>query len=212
MKNKTPKTLKIIALAAACLAAWARTAAATTATLAPESRLELEGTSTLHPWEAKTSALQVALAFPNANGALAGAVETQSPATMTVAIPVKALKSEHSGLDKNMQKALKADQFPDITFALQSYQLKKDKDAAQTIVAAGELAIAGVKKPATLTATVTQKDGRLVLDGEQPVLMTDFGIKPPTMMMGSIKTGDRVVVKYHLELLSAATDSKSNGK
>ena len=30
--------------------------------------------------------------------------------------------------------------------------------------------------------------------------MTDFGVKPPTMMMGTIKTSDRIVVKFHLVL------------
>ena len=30
--------------------------------------------------------------------------------------------------------------------------------------------------------------------------MTDFGVKPPTMIMGTIKTADKVSIKYHLEL------------
>ena len=44
------------------------------------------------------------------------------------------------------------------------------------------------------------REGRAVIDGEQPLLMTDFGVKPPSMFLGTVKTQDRIVVKFHLEL------------
>jgi hypothetical protein len=37
--------------------------------------------------------------------------------------------------------------------------------------------------------------------------MTDFGIKPPTMFMGMLKTHDKVVVTIELQLALAAQAS-----
>jgi hypothetical protein len=31
--------------------------------------------------------------------------------------------------------------------------------------------------------------------------MSDYGIKPPTMMMGTIRVGDKVTVRYRLLLV-----------
>lgn len=52
------------------------------------------------------------------------------------------------------------------------------------------------------------KDGRLVVDGEQPLLMSDYGIEPPKMMLGTVKTDDKALVKYHLELASRPVAGK----
>jgi len=40
----------------------------------------------------------------------------------------------------------------------------------------------------------------IVLEGSKALLMSDFGIKPPTMFLGTLKTADRVVVEWRLVL------------
>ena len=37
--------------------------------------------------------------------------------------------------------------------------------------------------------------------------MTDFGIKPPTMFMGMLKTNDKVTITFELQLALAAKAS-----
>jgi hypothetical protein len=37
--------------------------------------------------------------------------------------------------------------------------------------------------------------------------MTDFGIKPPTMFMGMLKTDDKITVKFELQLALASKAS-----
>jgi hypothetical protein len=51
-----------------------------------------------------------------------------------------------------------------------------------------------------LEAGLSWKEGRLLLDGERALLMTDFQVKPPRLMLGALRTDDRVVVKFHLEI------------
>jgi hypothetical protein len=38
--------------------------------------------------------------------------------------------------------------------------------------------------------------GAYVLTGQLPIRMSDYGIKPPTAMMGTIKTGNDVKVTF----------------
>jgi len=173
-------------LAATVLALAAATAGATTATLQPGSKLWLEGDSTLHPYRSDAERID-----------LTAELERQKPSKLTVRIPIAALKSEHKGLDKNLQAALKAKDNPDIVFTLEKFEAAPGSDE---VTAIGNLTVAGATKEETIRAKVAWKDGRAVVDGQEPLLMTDFGVKPPTMMMGTIKTSDRIVVKFHLVL------------
>jgi len=43
-----------------------------------------------------------------------------------------------------------------------------------------------------------QHDGTLRAQGALPILMTDFGITPPTALFGVVRTEDRLVVKFDL--------------
>jgi polyisoprenoid-binding protein YceI len=196
--NKTQKK-SLTALLSFFLAAqgWAATAAS----LGAGSRLWLEGSSTLHPFESEATVLDVAL---TTDEALAGALKASVPAALTVKVPVAGLKSKHKGLDKNLRKALKADEFPEIVFQMKGYSVEEG-----VIVAWGDLTVAGATKETTLNARVSWKDGRARLDGEQPILMSEFGIKPPSMMLGAVKTADKIVVKYHLEF---ETQNKEQGE
>lgn len=194
----------IILLGGAALAAGA----ATTAKLGSGSRLWIEGDSTMHKWESSATKLEVAVTMDGSS--LASGMAAQAPAKLTLSVPVKEMKSEHGGLDKNLQNALKADQFTDIVFTMSGYKLDQ---AAGTVAATGELSIAGVTKPEIVIAKYAEKDGKLILDGQQPLLMTDFGVKPPTAVLGTIKAEDRVVVKFHVELEPAgAASTTKDGK
>lgn len=169
--------------------------------LLPESRLWLEGVSTLHPFASTATAMNMAFAWgPGAPDSAPAAFKAGAPASMTLTIPVAKLKSAHKGLDQNLQKTLKADKNPDLVFALRSYSITPPA----TLEATGDLTVAGVTKPQAIRATLRDEDGRAVVEGEHALLMTDFGIKPPTMMLGAVKVQDRIVVKFHLELKSGA--------
>lgn len=69
-----------------------------------------------------------------------------------------------------------------------------------SITVKGDLTIAGVTKPAEITAGYTFSGNTLTITGSHQLLMSNFGIKPPTAMMGSLKTGDEVTVEFDLNL------------
>lgn len=194
-----------LAFASVVLApAWADTP--TIATAKPESRVWLEGNSTLHRFESHATKLDVRLgaaelpASLDAN-ALEQFVKAGNVKSVDVEIPIALMKSEKSGLDKNMQNALKADRFPKITCHLDHYSVSQAGSSDSLLLQAnGTLSIAGVEKPVELKAGATRVGDALRIRGTKELLMTTFGVKPPSMMMGAVKTSDQIVIQFDLWL------------
>jgi hypothetical protein len=63
----------------------------------------------------------------------------------------------------------------------------------------GSLRIAGQERPVRVPVVVQQqRDGSLRAQGALPILMTDYGITPPTALFGVLRTDNRIVVKFDL--------------
>jgi hypothetical protein len=186
-------------------AAWVQSATAGPALqlrLEAASRVWLEGTSTLHPFSSTSTAVAVKL-DPGA-AASPQEIAQHGPELFTVTIPVKTLKSGESGLDKNLYKAMQARAYPEIRFLLRHYAAAVGADDVP-FKAEGQLTIHGVEKPVTLEGTGRTDSQTLVADGTYSLLMSDYGVKPPRLMLGMLKVGDRVVIRFHLQFASVTT-------
>jgi hypothetical protein len=178
------------------------------------SRLWLEGKSTMHDYESTASKLDATLRqdesrWPaEARGveAIEGFVRAHGVTSIEVVVPVTGLHSKKAGLDKNMYKALAAAKHPEIRFRMSEYDVADGVAEAMTLGAKGLLEVAGVERPIELTVKAIREGDRLRLRGSTPLLMSSFGIKPPTMMMGTLKVADRVVVSFDL-VLEARSDA-----
>ena len=160
-------------------------------TLAPTSTVRVEGSSNIHDWHAETATLTatIEMATPVEAGARVEAV--------TLTIPVRTLKSGKDGLDKNMYKAMKADQHPNITYRMTSYTSTPD-NGAYTATVTGVLTVNGVEKEVVATATMSGDASALKAEGSTTFRMTEFGIKPVTALLGTIRTKDEVTIKFAL--------------
>jgi polyisoprenoid-binding protein YceI len=171
-------------------------------TLEPNSTLWLVGDSTLHPFTSRTSQIQTAaqvdLGASTAQDVLNAVLQRQGLKTFDVSIPVKSLKSNESGLDKNMYKALKADACPSIDFHMTQYKVKTSSAEEQPVRASGTLRVACQEKAVTLDTNVIPETGVLHVNGQYTLMMTDYGVKPPSMMMGAIKVKNPVVIHFDL--------------
>jgi hypothetical protein len=56
---------------------------------------------------------------------------------------------------------------------------------------------------------VKEQGGRLLVSGTRDLLMTEFGIKPPTMFMGMLKTDDKITIKFELQLSLAGAKASN---
>src|SRR5258706_14278849 len=166
------------------------------------SKMTLEGTSSFHDWEVKSSLiggfLEVGSNFPLEPGQSVspGKVEAQGLAFVTV----RSLKSTagHDRMDEKMWEMLKQPANPTIVYHLSGLVLKeapKDKDAPYLFDSTGELAVAGVTNKLSMPVSILPLgDKKLKITGSAPLKMTDFGIQPATIVFA--KTGDDVTIKF----------------
>lgn len=180
------------------------------ARLLPGSRIWIDGTSTLHAYASTATRFEVAVLsehVPPSGGApgLEEEVRAGGIGTVEVSIPVAEMRSEKAALDKNLRAALKAAQFPRIECRLERYSTTGSTPTGSfTIEAGGTLKIAGVERPVDLKAQAVHEKNGLRISGTKQLLMTDYGIKPPTMMLGALRVSNLVVV--HFDLLLGPAD------
>ncbi len=158
---------------------------------ASESTLTVFGTSNIHDWEVVAKTMGGSGEFVIENGAL---TEVKSLSYLVVS---ESLKSGKSGMDKNTYKALKTDDYKNITFKLTSVsKITKNTNGSFTISAQGKLTMCGVAKTVNQQFTAKIVGEKVILSGKQTLDMTTYGIEPPTALMGTIKTGKDVTVDF----------------
>jgi hypothetical protein len=176
----------------------------------PGSSLWLKGTSTLHDFECRTDSTVITMTrdeaapAPRNAAALLSLMRSLAVREVDAKVPVRTLHSEKSGLDKNMYKTLKPEEHPDIVFHLERYVLSDSGTVADTLAmnASGTLTITGVTRPVTLRLRAYPADGGVRVEGQHALRMTEYGIKPPKMMLGTVKVGDGVTVGFKLLLMT----------
>jgi polyisoprenoid-binding protein YceI len=157
-------------------------------TVVPQSStMTVYGTSNLHDWQTKATKI---------NGEL-GMNSTKNINVLTVKIPVSSLKSGKGIMDGKTSDAFEAKKFPNIVFQLTDVVFTKITEKESEVTLTGNLTMHGESKKFSIKsmAKIT-KTGDYQFKGSVPLKMTEFKMKPPTAVMGTIKTGDAVNVKY----------------
>jgi polyisoprenoid-binding protein YceI len=165
-----------------------------------DSRLWLEGTSNLHAWSCKASSIDAAIDVDADYTAMSPNSALKALRRVSVRVPVESLKCGHDKMDQNMYKALKADGTTPIKYILGSFDVlpgpNKDSITVHTV---GTLTVAGLERPLQMDVIVTSMpSGAVRAQATVAILMTDFGIDPPRALLGTIRTGNRVLVKFDL--------------
>jgi hypothetical protein len=156
--------------------------------LSAKSSMVVTGTSTLHDWESEITNIQLTGKGKKENGKLS-VIES-----LTLTIPVKAIKSGKGIMDDKTYDALKSKQHPNIKFELVSAELSEGR-----IKAEGKLQIAGKSVLVPVNASYSYNgNSELTVKGVHKIDMTRFGIDPPTALMGSVTTGKDVTIPYEI--------------
>jgi hypothetical protein len=158
-------------------------------------RVTIAGTSNIHEYTASTTNVRVTRAQLGAVQAGPGFWESVlKPGALQafeISIPAATLTSPKDGLDKNMHKALKVEQHPEITFRLIRFEA-----TGVTTRAIGLLTIAGVEHEVTMDISTKRSANGLAVQGHVDLLMTDYGITPPKAMLGMLKTDPKVSITF----------------
>ena len=118
-------------------------------------------------------------------------------------VPVVSLKTDSEARRRDMQRALKIDRFP-LIFCTLTNVVEIEYHAVLTnaldIGASGYLEIAGQQRPVDVPFSAERIGEQLYrIRGETGILMSDFGITPPTALWGLIKAHDAVRVAFDLQ-------------
>ena len=180
------------------IAAW--TGAQYIATLQPASRLWVTGTSTVRDFSCQAKIVDASAQTTSAETAKDIMAGQKAVLTLDVKVLPKNLDCANNTMNEHMLKALKADKNPSIEFKLASYEMFATGDKV-TGKLNGTLKLGGVEKAITLDAVGNATpDGALHVTGAYPLLMTDYDLKAPSLMMGAMKVNPKVKVNFDLLL------------
>lgn len=159
-------------------------------------QMTISGTSNLHDWSTNVENISLIAEMELVDGFVS------TVGTVTMSAKVSSIKSDKgSVMDNKTREALKGDKHPNITYKLRQVQIAQLKDKISKLSTEGTLSIAGVTKPVKMDVYARQlPSGEVEVWGSNAISMKDYGMEPPTALMGSIKTGDKVTVKYSVIL------------
>jgi len=158
--------------------------------------LTVSGTSTLHDWDMKSNQGSCDATFSfNTAGSISGLT------VLSFVTPATALKSGHDAMDKNAYKALKTDKATSISYTSTTATVTAIDATDYLVKSTGKLTIAGATLDAEVSATCkVNADKSITVMGSKKISMKDFSMSAPSFMMGTIKTGNDITIKFDLKM------------
>jgi polyisoprenoid-binding protein YceI len=196
MKTNFKKALLLIAISITVFSANLHAQAIYKVDGAKDNDMKLSGTSTFHNWSMNAPAFTSQAQFI----IKPGSTQITAVKALSFSLMVANLKSGESGLDNNAYKALKSDQYKTITYTLNSAAIVSVKGNKTMVKTTGNLTISGVTKQVTMNVGCTiNKDGSITCTGSDDLKMTDYNVKPPSFMLGVMKTGDAITLDFTID-------------
>jgi polyisoprenoid-binding protein YceI len=161
-----------------------------------DNRIWIEGTSTVRSYRCESNRVRASATL---NSQVQGDNITALAAAVSggeLSVGVATLDCGNGTMEGHMRKALLADQHPTIRFKLN--RAVADGDA---LVLHGDLTIAGNTQHVQVRTAVQQVDGKTVrATGSVEILMSTHGVKPPTLMLGTMKVHDPVRISFDVSV------------
>lgn len=193
MKARILLVAVAIAISVLAVAGW--TVIQNQYTFANGTRVWVEGTSSVHDWSCAAGRINGSLSGEPGTGALS-AING-----INVTIPVASLDCENSTMNGKLREALRASANPNITFTLSNARVSALSNGRFPIQATGSLRMAGTTRTMNISASgQALSNGRFRVTGSVPFAMSTFGIDPPTALLGTLRTGDNVTVRFDVTL------------
>jgi hypothetical protein len=165
------------------------------------SRLWVEGGSSVRSWKCDATRIEAAVTgAPVVPTATAKDVSTAASHAL-LTIPVAQLDCHNGTMNEHMRKALKADANKVIEYRIAKWELTPRGADEGAVATSGTLAMAGAEKPVTVELTAKRgAEGAWHVTGSKTLRMTEWGIKPPSLMLGTMKVHDPVTIRFELVL------------
>jgi len=151
------------------------------------SSIIISGTTNVHNFESKVTQVNGELIVNSSK-------QVQS---LVVDIPVRSIKSGEKLMDTKTYEAFSVEKNPNITFKMLDVSGLQISGDNINVTVTGNLTMAGITKKVVLRSSgKVLKPGVYEFKGNVALKMTDFKMSPPTAMLGVMKVGDAVTLKF----------------
>ena len=168
-------------------------------------KIDVLGSSNVHDWTMTSSAMESQGDFKFEGGNL------HSLLSFSFSLDARSLKSDHESMDNRTYKTIKADQYPKITYKLNSATVTQVQKNKYSIKTTGNLIIAGASQTIVMIVTaIVNPDNTINCTGSERLKLTDYKIDPPSFMLGAMKVKDDLTIQFNLEYKNSQLLSKAN--
>jgi polyisoprenoid-binding protein YceI len=147
----------------------------------------VSGTSTVRGW---TCTVRGTAQVTTGSGAAARGFD-RGVGTATITVPVGAFECPEAEMKEHLLEAMRASEFPQITFRLDGYQPNP-----QGAVATGSLTILAATHAVSVPVTLTPSGSGVQIAGEIPLDMTTYGVEPPVVMLGLLRVRPQIRIQF----------------
>lgn len=155
------------------------------------SSMKVSGTSNAHDWEMDVNKFQGYLSV-NKNE------DNYKISRVYFKAKAKSILGEKKLMNKKAHEALKVDEHSSITFRLTEVKNLKTTGDKISGTIAGNLLIAGKTNKIELTFSGKAADNQIHIKDTHTLNMADYNVEPPTAMLSSIKTDEKVLVNFNI--------------
>lgn len=181
---------RISSLLIVCALMLAHTASAQL-TVQRGSTMRIDGTSNVRGWNCTVQNYNGSFTVQESANALTGIT------ALTVTVPISAIECGNGTMNGKLRETLKHEEHPNIRFTLTNANVTAGQGDAFTVASTGNLAIAGATNAIQMNVQgQALGNGRYRFTGSAPVSMSQFGMRAPTALMGTMRVGDRVTVQF----------------
>lgn len=188
------------------------TAQSTEYTLSEESTMIIEGTSTIHDWEATVEKMDLSV-IVNTEGNDNPHVPQRPFSSVLLEVPVEAIESGKGKMNGKIYDALKVKDHPFINFELVNATVSEGKmgEGEFTLDVKGNLTIKGINRRIEFPVKANKLDnGTFTIVGSYDLNMKDYQVDPPSAMFGTIKSGEEVTISFDLQMNAPTPQTAHN--
>jgi polyisoprenoid-binding protein YceI len=167
----------------------------------PQSMLQIQGKTNVNSFQCYCAPPASVVGF-NAESSSETQKINFKKAELTVL--TKSLDCRHKIMNRDMYQTLKAEHYPTITLSISQVLIPIHSINARwkltgPIATEAYLTLAGMKRKIDLLVTISQPFCNIYrFTAKKSLLLTDFGLTPPTALMGMVKVKNEIILDIDL--------------
>lgn len=159
-------------------------------------QLRVDGGSTVRSWSCEATTIHTRMTARPGEGTFMDRLGDAVQA-LSLEIPTADLECGNDTMNDHMWNALETRNHPLMNFQMSRYTIAPAEDGYR-IQLEGDLEMLGTRHPVTLVGQGVEEAGSLRLQGVHELNMTRWGIRPPRLMLGTLRVHEDVQIHYDL--------------